>query len=386
MYAPKDLVPGLQAVLERNSPIKYKGMDILPIVSSEKTEVSYYQDVFQKHSAATQNKQVLKVSGIPQWLKLESLKITAEIMQKEVQEHQAGWTVADLLKRLTPNGIESFSSEGTFKEILPGNRGDSVLLCFNHQDAANAWKCQEEVLRILSAAAGNSSLLRLAVELVPPIDLPLEDDENMDQNPEQLSAGDSSVSSSESSETPQRKYPGHEHGMDESKPQAQLDRFERLIDKIQDRVEQMYGWEEKMEKLTVSMTSMGTEISDLKTHSEANAKAAAIGPMSEDELDTFLTDRCLPKFMDRMIAKQNEANTAVTKHQQEMLEQSAKTVIADVVKEQLHLSYLTAEQNLITTFRKCLEEAVREMKKVAEAVEPIDPKQGDREEIRPDNL
>jgi hypothetical protein len=138
-----------------------------------------------------------------------------------------------------------------------------------------------------------------------------------------------------------------------------------------------------MEKLTVSMTSMGTEISDLKTHSEANAKAAAIGPMSEEELDTFLTDRCLPKFMDRMIAKQNEANTAVTKHQQEMLEQSAKTVIADVVKEQLqlHLSYLTAEQNLITTFRKCLEEAVREMKKVAEAVEPIDPKQGDREEI-----
>jgi hypothetical protein len=73
MYAPKDLVPGLQAVLERNSPIKYKGMEILPIVSSEKTEVSYYQDVFQKHSAATQNKQVLKVSGISQWLKLESL-------------------------------------------------------------------------------------------------------------------------------------------------------------------------------------------------------------------------------------------------------------------------------------------------------------------------
>jgi hypothetical protein len=74
------------------------------------------------------------------------IKITAEIMQKEVQEHQSGWTVADLLKRLTPNGIESFSSEGTFKEILPGNRGDSVLLCFNHQDAANAWKCQGEVL------------------------------------------------------------------------------------------------------------------------------------------------------------------------------------------------------------------------------------------------
>jgi hypothetical protein len=176
MYAPRDLVPGLQVVLERNSPIKYKGIEVIPIVSSEKTEVSYYQDVLQKHSAATQNKQVLKVSGIPQWLKLESLKITAEIMQREVQEHQTGWTVVDLLKRLTPNGIESFSSEGIFKEILPGNRGDSVLMCFDLQDAAKAWKCQEEVLRILSAAAGSASLSRLTIEFVPPLELPLDAD------------------------------------------------------------------------------------------------------------------------------------------------------------------------------------------------------------------
>jgi hypothetical protein len=191
----------------------------------------------------------------------------------------------------------------------------------------------------------------------------------IDQDPGQSIEDDLSVASSESSEPPQRKYPGHENEMEIKAPQMQVDRFERLIDKMQERVEQMYGWEEKIEKLTVSMTSMGTEISDLKTHSEVNAKATAIARMSEDELDSFLTDRCLPKFMDRMMAKQNEANVAVSKQQQEMLEQFAKTAIAEVVKEQLQLSYPTAEQNMISTFRKCLEEAVRELKKVTKTAE-----------------
>jgi regulator of replication initiation timing len=360
MYASRELVTGLQALLERNSPIKYRGMSITPILSSEKTEVSYYQDVFQKHTAMTQGRQVLRIGGVPQWLKLESLKITAEVLQQEVQEHQAGWTVADLLMRLTPEGVVSFSSEGVFTEVLPGNRGDSIVLCFHRQQALRAWKCQDEVMRIISTAGGSASKSKLKIEMIPPIELQDEDNAQEEMAQEHENGEESSVSSSESSEPPQRKQPGHEPNLESQPPARQL---ERLMEIMQERAESMANVEAKLEKLTVSMTSMSTEISDLKTQSEANVKTSAVARMNEQQLETFINERCVPKFVDQVIAKQKEMKIETTKQQQEMLSQVSSS-FAEVVREELHLSYPTAEQHLVTTFRKCLQEAVREMRKV----------------------
>jgi hypothetical protein len=388
MYAPRELVTGLQALLERNSPIKYKGMSITPILSSEKSEVSYYQDVFQKHTAMTQGRQVLQISGVPQWLKLESLKITAEVLQREVQEHQSGWTVADLLMRLTPEGIVNFRSDGVFTEMLPGNRGDSIVLCFHNQDAMRAWKCQDEVMRIVSTAGGSASQSKLKIEMIPSIEFQEEDNRQDDMAHEHEKEEESSVSSSESSEPPQRKHPGHESNFESQPPARQL---ESLMNMMQERAESMANLEGQIEKLTVSMTSMSTDISDLKTQSEANVKATVVATMTEQQLENFINERCVPKFVDQVIAKQRELKMETTEQQKEMLSQ-VSSKFAGVVREELHLSYPTAEQHLVSTFRKCLQEAVREMKKATGQDVPSPtsscglPKDGNDEDNQPRSL
>jgi hypothetical protein len=272
--------------------------------------------------------------------------------------------------------------------MLPGNRGDSIVLCFHNHDAMRAWKCQDEVMRIVSTAGGSASQSKLKIEMIPSIEFQEEDNIQDEMAHKHEKEEESSVSSSESSEPPQRKHPGHESNLESQSPARQL---ESLMNMMQARAESMANLEGQLEKLTVSITSMSTEISDLKTQSEANVKATAVARMTEQQLENFINERCVPKFVDQVIAKQRELKMETTEQQKEMLSQ-VSSKFAGVVREELHLSYPTAEQHLVCTFRKCLQEAVREMRKATgqDASSPTSPcgspKNGNDEGNQPRSL
>jgi cell division protein FtsB len=363
MFADRELAPGLQKLLEQNSPMQFNGKKVVPVMAEEKTEAPYFQDVFQNHMACTQNKQTLCVMGVPIWLKPNSMKVTEDMLQQKVQEHQANWTVADLLMRVTPQGLAKFASEGVFKQVLRGNRKDAMILTYDKENAIAAWKCQEAVAGIITRAAGNSSTSRLHTMMYPPVQIREDEMVWADPEMEEASRDEDSMSSNESSEPPKRKDPVMERApaVDQS-----LNKAENILAQLKAMADSLLTLETKLEKLSVSMTSMSTEVSDLKSSSEAMAQTSTIAKMSDHELESFINERCIPQFVSRMEEHQVKAIVANSNANHELLRESAQTIFAEVVRDQLHRSYPTAELALVTTFRKCLEEAVQEIGKVIE--------------------
>jgi hypothetical protein len=96
------------------------------------------------------------------------------------------------------------------------------------------------------------------------------------------------------------------------------------------------------------------------------ARTSTIANMSEHELESFINVKCIPQFVSRMEEYQVKAIEANSNASREILRESAQTIFSEVVRDQLHRSYPTAELALVTTFRKCLEEAVLEIGKVIE--------------------
>jgi hypothetical protein len=380
-----EMVTYLKKLLEENSPFRYAGKEIRPILQGEDTGSQFYRDVMQCHRECTNERRVLCVDNIPLWFKPEKAIVTEAMYGGKVPQECFEWKLVDLLLSLRPSGMTHGMDGTVILQVLPGNTETSLSLTYAQGKEEEAWSLTERILQIISAAVGSAAAARLSIEAYPKIAMSGNDSaQNLikltgfEPTNEGMEEDEDSINQEDHITPLQRKRPP-----EELMPpmESRIVRLEEWADKVENALSTLNRLDTKIDKFSVSLTEMSTEVSDLRSTSsslkgliessssssgswligprlrnelketfteamvEANSKSSTnLSEQNIAEVERVMVDNCIPKLVSELKRADQEADRVWIKDHGEAFADKLAIQVASAVAIEVDSSLPNVEE------------------------------------------
>jgi hypothetical protein len=295
--------------------------------------------------------------------------VTEAIYGGNVPAEHAEWTVATLLENLVQEGVVQTPAERVFLQILPGNTATSLSLIYAESKQREVLQLRDRILQVVTAAIGEGAAAHLLIECYPEVEgmemCPPKGEPSVRGEHEMQSDGDdgNSIDSEPSIEPYLRKSPPEQMlGMEQ-----RIDRLEIFAEKLELIISKVGNMDTKLDRFSVLLTEVSTEISDLRSSSSSLKECLTcdrsptnkqlIGNQLRSELkDTFtevllevrsedqsgnqkeadqeVVQRFLPKIIQGLQSAEGQADKAwIVDHGEAFADQLATKVASAVAKE-----------------------------------------------------
>jgi hypothetical protein len=270
--ASPEMVTYMKKLLEENSLFQYAGKEIRPILRGESTSNQFYRDVMQQHLVSTSSRRVLRVNNVPLWFKPEMAIITDAMYGGPVAAEHSEWRIVNLLRNLRSSGMVFGDENPVILQVLPGNTETSLSLVYSEDAGEAAWGLTERILQIISAAVGNAAAAKLSIEAFPLIGESPHDQLSTPCKPSGFEPTNEVMDEEEDSINQEEQILPHQR---KSPPEALLPmetrivRLEKVAVDLESAMAMWGGMNNKLDKFSVSLTEMSSEISDLRSTSSS---------------------------------------------------------------------------------------------------------------------
>jgi hypothetical protein len=405
--ASPEMVTYMQKLLEENSPFQYAGKEIRPILRGESTGNQFYQDVMHQHLMSMSGKCVLRVNNIPLWFKPEMAIITEAMYGGPVAAEHSEWRIVDLLRNLRSSGMVVGEENAVILQVLPGNTETSLSLVHSADASEAAWGLNERILQIISAAVGNAAAAKLSIEAFPPREENHQDQFLNSCKPSGFEPTNDEMDEDEDSINQEEHILPHQL---KSPPEAllpmetRIERLEKAAVNLESTMAMWSGMNNKLDKFSVSLTEMSTEISDLRStssslkglleSSSSSSDGRLIGPRLRRELKEIFTeaaeevnsrslvdpggekikeverimvDNCIPKLVSELNRADQEADKSWIKDHGEAFADKLAVQVASAVAIEVEASVPNVGE---------LNESIREFKSLVDLIREEADQQG----------